>query len=95
MSQKNKASKYIYIYIVIYLFIYLIFSIYQVSYVENINSLLETLHGGSWHEGMTSLDQQYQLFASTGAIKFPVDQTEAWKEKVGAWLRNIHASFVS
>ncbi|XP_038879408.1 callose synthase 3 [Benincasa hispida] len=49
---------------------------------DHISSLLETLHGGSWHEGMTSLDQQYQLFASTGAIKFPVDQTEAWKEKI-------------
>lgn len=71
------------------------FFIYQVFYVEILNSLLETLHGGSWHEGMTSLDQQYQLFASTGAIKFPVDRTEAWKEKVCAGFRNIHGSFFS
>lgn len=58
------------------------FFICQVSYIENLNSLHETLHGGSELEGMTSLDKKHQLFASTGAIKFPVDQTEAWKEKV-------------
>lgn len=41
------------------------------------------MHGGSGHEEMTSLDQQYQLFASSGAIKFPIERvTEAWKEKV-------------
>ncbi|CAL5354214.1 unnamed protein product [Camellia sinensis] len=34
------------------------------------------------HEGMTPLDQQYQLFASDGAIRFPLEETEAWKEKI-------------
>lgn len=32
---------------------------------------------------MVPLDQQYQLFASAGAIKFPTPESEAWKEKVG------------
>lgn len=31
---------------------------------------------------MIPLDQQYQLFASAGAIKFPTPEKEAWKEKV-------------
>lgn len=32
---------------------------------------------------MVPLEQQYQLFASSGAIKFPIQPvTEAWKEKV-------------
>ena len=46
-------------------------------------SLVDSIHGGSGHEGMTLHEQQYQLFASSGAIKFPIDPvTEAWKEKV-------------
>lgn len=48
----------------------------------SVNSLLDSIHGGSGHEGMVPLDQQYQLFASTGAIKFPTPDSEAWKEKV-------------
>lgn len=41
------------------------------------------MHGGSGHEEITSFNQQYQLFASSGAIKFPIDPvTEAWNEKV-------------
>lgn len=47
---------------------------------------MESIHGGSGHEGMIPLDQQYQLFASSGAIKFPIEPvTEAWKEKVGVF----------
>lgn len=34
------------------------------------------------YEAMAPLDQQYQLFASSGAIKFPVPKSEAWTEKV-------------
>ncbi|XP_026413882.1 callose synthase 3-like isoform X3 [Papaver somniferum] len=53
---------------------------------DQIPSLLDSSHGGSIgrFEGMTTLlEQQYQLFASTGAIKFPVEpETEAWKEKI-------------
>ncbi|GAB2276965.1 Callose synthase 3 [Dionaea muscipula] len=50
---------------------------------DNISSLLDSIHGNSGHEGMTPLDQQYQLFASSGAIKFPIEpMTEAWKEKI-------------
>ncbi|KAF6151837.1 hypothetical protein GIB67_010411 [Kingdonia uniflora] len=52
---------------------------------DQISSLLDATHGGIYgrHEGMTPLlDQQYQLFASSGAIKFPVEpETEAWIEK--------------
>lgn len=43
---------------------------------------LDSTHGGSGHEGMIPLDQQYQLFASAGAIRFPVQESEAWKEKI-------------
>ncbi|KDP44404.1 hypothetical protein JCGZ_19419 [Jatropha curcas] len=47
---------------------------------DNVLSL-DSLHGGSGHEHMVSSD--YQLFASHGAIKFPIDPvTEAWKEKI-------------
>uniref|UniRef100_A0AAU6MVC4 1,3-beta-glucan synthase n=1 Tax=Paeonia lactiflora TaxID=35924 RepID=A0AAU6MVC4_PAELC len=50
---------------------------------EHVSSFLDSIHGGSGHEGMTPLDQQYQLFASSGAIKFPIyPETEAWKEKI-------------
>ncbi|GMQ00662.1 hypothetical protein CsSME_00047656 [Camellia sinensis var. sinensis] len=47
---------------------------------DHINSLLDSIHGGSGHGGMVPLE--YQLFASAGAINFPVQETEAWKEKV-------------
>uniref|UniRef100_A0A7N0T997 1,3-beta-glucan synthase n=1 Tax=Kalanchoe fedtschenkoi TaxID=63787 RepID=A0A7N0T997_KALFE len=50
---------------------------------DNISSLVDSIHGGSGLEGLTPLDQQYQLFASSGAIKFPIERmTEAWKEKI-------------
>jgi hypothetical protein len=44
--------------------------------------LLESAHGANSrkHEGITPLDQQDQLFAK--AIKFPVDESIAWTEKV-------------
>ena len=46
-------------------------------------SLVESINGGSGSEGMIPLEQQHQLFASSGAIKFPIEpETEAWKEKV-------------
>ncbi|CAI0440651.1 unnamed protein product [Linum tenue] len=50
---------------------------------DQISSLVDSIHGGPGHEGMVPLDQQYQLFASSGAIKFPIEPvTEAWKEKI-------------
>ncbi|XP_048324045.2 callose synthase 3 [Ziziphus jujuba] len=50
---------------------------------DHISSSFDSIHGVHGHEGMTPLDQQYQLFASAGAIKFPIDPvTEAWKEKI-------------
>lgn len=52
------------------------------SNAVNMCSLVDSIHGGSGQEGMTPLDQQHQLFASAGAIKFPTRQSEAWKEKV-------------
>ncbi|GMP62147.1 hypothetical protein CsSME_00024356 [Camellia sinensis var. sinensis] len=42
---------------------------------DHINSLVDSIHGGSGHEGMVPLE--YQLFASAGAINFPVQETEA------------------
>ncbi|CAL5336180.1 unnamed protein product [Camellia sinensis] len=47
---------------------------------DHINSLVDSIHGGSGHEGMVPLE--YQLFASAGAINFPVQETDAWKEKI-------------
>ncbi|CAL5329758.1 unnamed protein product [Camellia sinensis] len=47
---------------------------------DHINSLVDSIHGGSGHEGMVPLE--YQLFASAGAINFPFQETEAWKEKI-------------
>lgn len=48
-----------------------------------LNSLVESIHGGPGNDGLTPLDQAYQLFASAGAIKFPIERvTEAWTEKV-------------
>ncbi|XP_043691050.1 callose synthase 3-like isoform X2 [Telopea speciosissima] len=51
---------------------------------DQISSIQESSHGGSYgrQEGMTPLDQQKQLFASPGAIRFPIEDTEAWKEKI-------------
>ncbi|KAK6144005.1 hypothetical protein DH2020_020825 [Rehmannia glutinosa] len=49
---------------------------------DHISNLLDSIHGGSGPEGMVPLDQQYQLFASAGAIKFPIPESEAWKEKI-------------
>ncbi|KAK4408227.1 Callose synthase 3 [Sesamum angolense] len=51
---------------------------------DHISNLLDSIHGGPGHEGMVPLDQQYQLFASAGAIKFPTPESEAWKEKESA-----------
>ncbi|KAL9386241.1 hypothetical protein Peur_019365 [Populus x canadensis] len=50
---------------------------------DQISSLVDSIPDGSGYEGMTPLEQQYQLFASAGAIKFPIEpETEAWKEKI-------------
>ncbi|KAI8573091.1 hypothetical protein RHMOL_Rhmol01G0251800 [Rhododendron molle] len=49
---------------------------------DHISSLVDSIHGGSGYEGMTPLDQQYQLFASPEAIMFPVQETGRWKEKI-------------
>ncbi|EPS63560.1 hypothetical protein M569_11224, partial [Genlisea aurea] len=49
---------------------------------DHISNLLDSVNGGTGHEAMGPLDQQYQLFASAGAIKFPAPESEAWKEKI-------------
>ncbi|XP_068337906.1 callose synthase 3-like [Pyrus communis] len=52
---------------------------------DHMSSLVDSSHGVFGHEGMMPLDQpqQYQLFASSGAIRFPIPQvTEAWREKI-------------
>ncbi|KAJ4724123.1 Callose synthase [Melia azedarach] len=50
---------------------------------DHISSLLDSAHGGFEHEGMVTLERKHQLFASSGAIKFPIAPvTEAWKEKI-------------
>uniref|UniRef100_A0AAU6MV01 1,3-beta-glucan synthase n=1 Tax=Paeonia lactiflora TaxID=35924 RepID=A0AAU6MV01_PAELC len=48
---------------------------------DDVPSLIDSSHGGSHvrHEGMTPLDQQYQFF---GALRFPVTETDAWKERI-------------
>ncbi|AQK80817.1 Putative glycosyl transferase family protein [Zea mays] len=49
---------------------------------DQLGTLLESAHGANSrkHEGITPLDQQDQLFAK--AIKFPVDESIAWTEKI-------------
>ncbi|KAK4780638.1 hypothetical protein SAY87_016744 [Trapa incisa] len=48
---------------------------------DQVSSLLDSVHGVN--EGMVPIDQQYQLFASSGAIRFPIDHvTDAWEEKI-------------
>ncbi|XP_062171456.1 callose synthase 3 [Alnus glutinosa] len=50
---------------------------------DPISSLVESIHYGSGHDGLTPHDQGYQLFASAGAIKFPIERvSEAWTEKI-------------
>ncbi|KAK4380700.1 hypothetical protein RND71_002562 [Anisodus tanguticus] len=49
---------------------------------DHLSSLVDSIHGVPGYEGMVPLDQQYQLFASAGAIKFPPPESEAWKEKI-------------
>ncbi|CAL0300448.1 unnamed protein product [Lupinus luteus] len=50
---------------------------------DHIFSLVDSMHGGSVHEGMLPLEAQQQLFASEGAIRFPIEPvTEAWTEKI-------------
>ncbi|XLR45632.1 hypothetical protein S83_030292 [Arachis hypogaea] len=50
---------------------------------DHISSLVESIHGGAGHEGMLALESQHQLFASEGAIRFPIQPvTEAWTEKL-------------
>lgn len=50
---------------------------------DPISSLLDSVHGGSGHDERMDFDRnKYQLFAQSGAINFPLEQTEAWKEKI-------------
>ncbi|KAI4386274.1 hypothetical protein MLD38_004220 [Melastoma candidum] len=50
---------------------------------DHISNIVDSIHGGSGHEGIAPLDQSYQLFASAGAIRFPIHPvTEAWTEKM-------------
>jgi len=50
---------------------------------------VDSTHGGTGHEGMLHLEPEphHQLFASEGAIKFPIEPvTAAWTEKVCYYL---------
>ncbi|XP_010229272.1 callose synthase 3 [Brachypodium distachyon] len=51
---------------------------------DQLPSIVESSHGGSYRrtEGTTTWDQEYQLFQPSGAIKFPLQFTDAWTEKV-------------
>uniref|UniRef100_A0A0D3FDB2 1,3-beta-glucan synthase n=1 Tax=Oryza barthii TaxID=65489 RepID=A0A0D3FDB2_9ORYZ len=51
---------------------------------DQLSSILESSHGGSYQrpEGTTTWDQEYQLFQPAGAIKFPLQFTDAWIEKI-------------
>lgn len=50
---------------------------------DQISSMTESFHPGLEHEGMNNLETKYQLFASEGALNFPIKpETEAWKEKI-------------
>ncbi|GKV12593.1 hypothetical protein SLEP1_g23715 [Rubroshorea leprosula] len=49
---------------------------------ERVSSLVDSIHNGSGHQGMTPIEQHHQLFASVGAINFPTPVSEPWKEKI-------------
>ncbi|XP_054822446.1 callose synthase 3 isoform X2 [Prosopis cineraria] len=51
---------------------------------DHILSVVESIHIGSGHEGLLPLERQHQqLFASEGAIRFPIEPVaEAWTEKI-------------
>jgi callose synthase len=52
---------------------------------DQIFSMIDSNHGGVGHEGMFPLEPepQHQLFASEGAIRFPIEPvTAAWTEKI-------------
>ncbi|KAF8015337.1 hypothetical protein BT93_H0983 [Corymbia citriodora subsp. variegata] len=51
---------------------------------RDIMTQVDSIHGKSGHEGITPpLDKKYLLFASAGAIRFPIEPaTQAWKEKI-------------
>ncbi|XP_047321239.1 callose synthase 3-like [Impatiens glandulifera] len=49
---------------------------------DQIYSSVDSIHGGLGHKGMDPIDKHHDLFAAEGAIKFPVQETEAWKEKI-------------
>ncbi|CAM0870224.1 unnamed protein product [Alopecurus aequalis] len=51
---------------------------------DQLFSILESNNGGSYRrpEGMTTLNHEYELFQRSGAIKFPLQATDAWLEKV-------------
>ncbi|XP_061367624.1 callose synthase 3-like [Gastrolobium bilobum] len=52
---------------------------------DHIFSLVDSSHGGYGHEGMLPLEPEprHQLFASEGAINFPIEPlTPAWTEKI-------------
>ncbi|CAK8540523.1 unnamed protein product [Lathyrus sativus] len=52
---------------------------------DQISSLIDSTHGGVGHEGMFPLEPEphHQLFASEGAIRFPIEPvTAAWTEKI-------------
>ncbi|CAN4089719.1 unnamed protein product [Withania somnifera] len=49
---------------------------------DHVSSLVDSIHGVLGYEGMVPLDQQYQLFASAGAIKFPLLNQKLGKRSV-------------
>ncbi|PKA51034.1 Callose synthase 3 [Apostasia shenzhenica] len=51
---------------------------------EQFSGLLDSIHGASYGkpEGMTLSGKQAQLFASEGAIRFPLPESDAWTEKI-------------
>ncbi|KAJ6813042.1 callose synthase 3-like [Iris pallida] len=52
---------------------------------EQVSGFLDSSHGGGSygrHEGMSLTENQAQLFASAGAIKFPLPKSDAWTEKI-------------
>ncbi|CAL9759672.1 unnamed protein product [Musa acuminata subsp. burmannicoides] len=51
---------------------------------DDLPGYLDSNHGGPYrrHEGITPLDQQVQLFAKAGTIKFPLPKSDAWTEKI-------------
>lgn len=69
---------------------------YEIQWTIFPGSLLDSSHGSFYgrYDESTPFEKQYQLFASPEAFKFPIPESEAWKERVNSCFRDGYHSEV-